>query len=568
MPAANFLPFPSARAVVMRRLTAEADALMRAAAGYEQQQKFNLAERNYRKLIELQPDNAFAYNSLGRLLHAKGKPAQAAGAFAHALALMPQLLEQHYDAMCATLLSLSPELARAVAQSSPGSAPVEPTPFAGNPLLLQMLRAAPIRHLGLERVLTATRAWLVGKVDDGVDDERLIAFAGALAAQCFINEYVFAVGTEEETVVVQLSRRAADALASGRRLPPLIWAVLAAYAPLADLPGATALATMTLPPALRPVIEQQVVEPERERALRAEILQLTPISGAVSEQVRAQYEANPYPRWVAPPAQVEPVSVAQYVAEAVSANLPRPPHEPLEVLVAGCGTGWHAIALAQRLEGTSVLAVDLSRASLAYAKLRTPAELSQRLTFAQADIETIDGIGRSFDLIDASGVLHHTADTFASWRKLLALLRPDGLMHIGLYSERARGEIAAAQDYLRRQGYSATAADIRRCRGDLLANGFADLAKTSDFYTTSECRDLLFHVQEHRVAIPAIDAFLAAENLEFLGFEFPPAAKSGLRRTFEGSGWSWRDLARWHALEIQNPALFSAMYHFWVRKPA
>src|SRR6185312_10355211 len=172
MPAANFLPFPSARAVVMRRLTAEADALMRAAAGYEQQQKFNLAERNYRKLIELQPDNAFAYNSLGRLLHAKGKPAQAAGAFARALALMPQLLEQHYDAMCATLLSLSPELARAVAQSSPGSAPVEPKPFAGNPLLLQMLRGAPIRHLGLERVLTATRTWLVGKVDDGVDDER------------------------------------------------------------------------------------------------------------------------------------------------------------------------------------------------------------------------------------------------------------------------------------------------------------------------------------------------------------------------------------------------------------
>ena len=550
----------------MHRLNAEADALLRAAAGYEQQQKFNLAERSYRKLIELQPDNAFAHNSLGRLLHAKGKSAQAAGAFARALALMPQLLEQHYDAICATLLSLSPELARAVAQQPFGSAPLDPTAFAGNSLLLQMLRAAPIRHLGLERVLTAARAWLIGKVDDGAGDERLVGFASALAMQCFINEFVFAGAAEEATAVAQLRRRAADALANGSRQPLLVWAVLAAYAPLSDLPGASALAAMALPPALRPVIEQQVVEPERERALRAAIPQLTPIAGAVSEEVRAQYEANPYPRWVAAPAQVEAVSVAQYVADAISANLPRPPHAPLDVLVAGCGTGWHAIALAQRLEGTTVLAVDLSRASLAYAKLRMPAELSQRLTFAQADIETIDGIGRSFDLIDASGVLHHTADTFASWRKLLALLRPDGLMHVGLYSERARGEIAAAQEYLRRQGYSATAADIRRCRGDLLANGFPHLANTSDFYTTSECRDLLFHVQEHRVTIPDIAAFVAHEGLEFLGFEFPPVAKNSLRHTFETSGWSWRDLARWHDLESQNPVLFSAMYHFWVRK--
>jgi SAM-dependent methyltransferase len=270
---------------------------------------------------------------------------------------------------------------------------------------------------------------------------------------------------------------------------------------------------------------------------------------------------------VAPPAQVEPVTLAQYVAETTSANLPSPQSDTIDVLVAGCGSGWHAIALTQRLQGTNVLAVDLSRASLAYAKLRMPAELSHRLTFAQADIETIDGIGRNFDLIDASGVLHHTADTFASWRKLLGLLRPGGLMHIGLYSARARGEIAQAQGYLRQHGYSATPADIRRCRGDLLANGFAQLAGVNDFYTTSECRDLLFHAQEQRVSIPELAAFLARENLEFLGFEFPPAARTGLRRTFEASGWSWRDLARWHELEDRNPSLFLAMYHFWVRKP-
>ena len=75
-------------------------------------------------------------------------------------------------------------------------------------------------------------------------------------------------------------------------------------------------------------------------------------------------------------------------------------------------------------------------------------------------------------------------------------------------------------------------------------------------------------MQEHRVTIPDIATFVARENLDFLGFEFPPAAKASLRRRFESSGWAWRDLARWHELESQNPGLFSAMYHFWVRKPA
>jgi hypothetical protein len=41
----------------------------------------------------------------------------------------------------------------------------------------------------------------------------------------------------------------------------------------------------------------------------------------------------------------------------------------------------------------------------------------------------------------------------------------------------------------------------------------------NDFYTTSECRDLLLHVQEHRMTLPAIKRFLAKQNLQFIGFE-------------------------------------------------
>jgi hypothetical protein len=92
------------------------------------------------------------------------------------------------------------------------------------------------------------------------------------------------------------------------------------------------------------------------------------------------------------------------------------------------------------------------------------------------------------------------------------------------------------------------------------------LTRFTDFFTTSECRDLLFHVQENRVTIPAIKDFLAANGLRFLGFEFDTPTQQEYRALFSGSGWSPTDLDRWHALETARPQLFSSMYHFWVQK--
>ena len=42
------------------------------------------------------------------------------------------------------------------------------------------------------------------------------------------------------------------------------------------------------------------------------------------------------------------------------------------------------------------------------------------------------------DLIESLGVLHHLADPWEGWDRLLALLRPGGVMMLGLYSQPAR----------------------------------------------------------------------------------------------------------------------------------
>ena len=77
----------------------------------------------------------------------------------------------------------------------------------------------------------------------------------------------------------------------------------------------------------------------------------------------------PYPRWVKPSSVGQPTAIDWYLRSQFPGVSIRPVQhaESLDVLIAGCGTGQHAIETAQRFAGARVLAVDLSRASLAYA---------------------------------------------------------------------------------------------------------------------------------------------------------------------------------------------------------
>src|SRR4029077_5811387 len=173
-------------------------------------------------------------------------------------------------------------------------------------------------------------------------------------------------------------------------------------------------------------------------------------------------------------------------------------------------TGQNLIEMARQLQGAEVLAVDLSLASMGYAMRQGRAPGRGNITFAEADIRELGSLDRRFDVIDASGVLHHLADPWEGWRVLLSLLRPGGVMQVGLYSELGRRNIVAARALIAERGYRPVAEDIRRCRQDIAAADdplLKSVSRVDDFFTIGECRDLLFHVQEHRIALPAIRSF-------------------------------------------------------------
>jgi SAM-dependent methyltransferase len=76
----------------------------------------------------------------------------------------------------------------------------------------------------------------------------------------------------------------------------------------------------------------------------------------------------------------------------------RVPEAP-EILIAGCGTGYQAAITALRNPGSPVLAVDLSRTSLAYALRRAREVGIAHVRFAQADILKLGVLQERFDLI-------------------------------------------------------------------------------------------------------------------------------------------------------------------------
>jgi tetratricopeptide (TPR) repeat protein/2-polyprenyl-3-methyl-5-hydroxy-6-metoxy-1,4-benzoquinol methylase len=445
------------------------------------------------------------------------------------------------------------------------------TAAAGDELLRCVMETTRVQDIDIERFLTAARTLLLDVVANpsaGETDGLVLAFYCSLARQCFINEYVFS-STDEELARVQALRESLSAAIQTGKVPPeLHLAAVAAYGPLEAVPGTECLLQRSWPEPVSALLVQQVQEPQEERRYRASMPRLTVINDRISVAVKGQYEDNPYPRWINPAPSGARVTVDTYLRRFAPAY--RAPEEVSgsDLLFAGCGTGQEVIEAARYFSDVRILAIDLSLTSLAYAKRKAHALGVTDVEFAQADILELESIGRRFDVIESNGVLHHMAEPMRGWRVLASLLRPGGVMHIGLYSALARQDIVAARTFIAERGYQPTLNDIKRCREEMMAaddgTPLKNLTKIGDFFSASECRDLLFHVQEHRLSLPEIKRFLQEQALQFLGFDIDDSVITKYRARFPAAEVT--DLDRWHIFETENPNTFSSMYQLVVQK--
>ena len=414
-------------------------------------------------------------------------------------------------------------------------------------LLAEVLQGFPVFPVWFERAMTATRRQFLFKDYQGLASRAL----SHLAIQCHLNEYAWTEDAEE-------AARVDDWAAKLTQLTPDEVMAVACYRPLASLPGSDDLLKKGWIGPVTDVLQEQLVTVRQEHDIAANMPTLGTIHDEVSQKVRAQYEVNPYPRWR------RAVGGPRYTHIHG-----RPLPTSYDLLVAGCGTGRHAIDATLSLPGARTLAVDLSRTSLAYAVRKTrEMGLEDRITYAQADILELAESGRTFFMVQSAGVLHHMSDPFSGARAVSRMVKPGGLLALGLYSSRAREHLNPAKAL----GKAYTAQTVRQFRNAITSAPENDPAYrrvliSRDFYATSGCRDLLMHVNEHQLDIADLQRILDDNNLEFLGFHQFEQVKDRYLSMFPHDP-KGRDLASWDRFEAAYPATFARMYQFWTAKRA
>lgn len=440
---------------------------------------------------------------------------------------------------------------------------------AADSLFRALLVSAPIGDMRVERFLTAARGHLLHLASTSAAvSEAVLEFFCALAGQCFITEYVYDHTDDEVQTVDTLWRAVGTAVETDAEVPVLSLVAIACFRPLGTLPSAERLISRRWPKAVADLLVQHVSEPAAESVDRASIPRLTD-TDPTSQAVQEQYEENPYPRWVRAVPVLQPQKFAAYLAT----NFPTADWSSfasgnIRTLIAGCGTGQHAIEHAVIFSETRVTAIDLSLKSLGYARRKTRELGLSSLEYAQADLLRLDGVFPPFDVIESVGTLHHLADPWEGWRSLLKLLRPGGVMKVGLYGAVARRSINRVRQVIAERGWSAAPDDIRRARQELALmedNGELKDVARDDFYYLSGCRDLYFHTQEQTVTLADIAAFLRANGLAFLGFDVGLGVLFAYSRMFPNDP-ARTNLAQWETFENANPRVFMTLYQFWVQK--
>lgn len=140
-------------------------------------------------------------------------------------------------------------------------------------------------------------------------------------------------------------------------------------------------------------------------------------------------------------------------------------------------------------------------------------------------------------------------------------------MRIGLYSELARKNHIKIRTEIHKLGIKHNEKEMKLFRKNVISSPeehHMAIKLRHGFYSLSNFRDLLFHVQEQRFTIPQIKDCLAELGLEFCGFEVDKIV-SHFKLAYTGADDPY-DLEKWQAYEAINPGVFIGMYQFWCQK--
>jgi SAM-dependent methyltransferase len=190
-----------------------------------------------------------------------------------------------------------------------------------------------------------------------------------------------------------------------------------------------------------------------------------------------------------------------------------------KILIAGCGTS-QAARHALREPDAHVTAIDISETSLRHTRELKEKYNLKNLELHRLPIESVSELGRSFDLVVCTGVLHHLPDPDIGLRALRDILSPQGAMHLMVYARYGRTGIYMMQEYCRLLDIGTSPNDLRDLGATLDALPAdhpisALLRRAKDFRQPEAMADALLHPQDRAYTVPELYAWLERCGMSF-----------------------------------------------------
>jgi SAM-dependent methyltransferase len=194
----------------------------------------------------------------------------------------------------------------------------------------------------------------------------------------------------------------------------------------------------------------------------------------------------------------------------------------LDILIAGCGTNQAAV-FAFSNPDANIVGVDISRPSLDHQQYLKDKHGLANLQLHLLPIEELATLGRQFDLVVSTGVLHHLADPPAGLKALAGCLRPDGVIALMLYAKYGRIGIEMLESVFRDLGLGQDDSSVQLVKDTLssLTPGHPIQSYLKIAYDLRDDGALVDTFLHHRARSYTVDEcldFVAAAGLVFQGW--------------------------------------------------
>ena len=434
-----------------------------------------------------------------------------------------------------------------------------------NEKLFQLIvKKCLITDLNLEFYLTKIRKKLLKKFLSNTDNQffmKIYKFLIVFAEQKFFCEFIYHVTDEEKKLLKKLENK----IKKKDDICELSILLISLYKPLnkCNYLQKKLVNYISKSNEFKEFLKYVFHDPLTDKQASISMKSMSNFSNKTSLLMKRQYEENPFPRWRFTLRPMKGNDINEFTNRYSDTFFQKP-----EILIAGCGTGQQAMAWSA-YKDSKICAVDLSSESLAYAIRKAKEKNIKNINFYHLDLLDLELLNKKFDIIISTGCLHHMEKPEDGLESLVNVLKPQGLIYLGLYSKRARSEIEWTRKYIQKRKIDVTEDNMRSFRTKILNSENKKLQSIRgllDFFSLSNFRDLLFNYTEHTYDFIKIKELLESKKLNFIAFnEMNPNVKNSFKNHFPNEN-DEVNLELWDKFEKIYPKTFLSMYRFWVKK--